>query len=250
MKIFVRRNTLILVLVVALAVSLTVNYVTIRRSERYRTAYQQVLLDPMGMETYLPRDNPKPPQGKMLVVFLGDSRAYAWPAPASVDRFFFANRGIDGQSSAQVLGRFTDDVTPLQPDIVVIQVGVNDLAAIPYFTNRRARIIADCKENIQALTEQSVELDATVILTTIFPIGKSPFPWQSDFAEIASAVEEVNQFIYSLAGENVVVLVSGKTLADANGYLKPEYSLDSLHLNVQGYQALNAALVEVLENKE
>ena len=244
-----RRYTLILALMVALAASLTANIFYFQRSQYFATAYRQVILDPMGMDHYLPRDNPKLPQGKELVVFLGDSRAYYWPAPASTDRFVFANRGVNGQSSAQVLGRFADDVVPLHPDIIFIQVGVNDLTAIPYFPNRRARIIADCKENIRALTEQALQLDATVILTTIFPATKGLMPWErSDATEINGAVEEVNQFIQSLAGEHVIVLDTGKILAGPDGFTKAEYSEDMLHLNVQGYQVLNESLSTILEN--
>ena len=246
-----QRYTLLLALVVALAASLTANIFYFQRSQYLATAYQQVILDPMGMNHYLPRDNPKVPQGKELVVFLGDSRAYYWPVPASANRFVFANRGVNGQSSAQVLGRFADDVPPMHPDIIIIQVGVNDLAAIPYFPNRRARIIADCKANIRALTEQALSLDATVILTTIFPVAKGLLPWErSDAADINSAVEEVNQFIHSLAGEHVIVMDTGEILAGSDGFTKAEYSQDMLHLNVQGYQKLNERLSTILDNVE
>ena len=248
MKPFNRRYALVLVLTVALVASLTTNILTSLRSQLYLDLYQQVILDPMGMDYYLPRDKPEVPQGKELVVLLGDSRALVWPAPDS-DRFVFANRGVSGQTSAQVLGRFADDIYPLHPDIIIIQVGVNDLTAIPAFPNHQARILARCKENIRELTGQAAALDATVILTTIFPVGKSIFPWEAaEIAEVASAVEEVNQFIHSLAGEHVIVMDTGEILADSIGYLKPEFSQDTVHLNERGYQALNVALSSILES--
>jgi len=243
-----RRYVLILVLVVALAASLTANFYTSFRDRQTLTLYQQLILDPMGMDYYLPRDKPEVPEGKGMAVFLGDSRAEAWPAPES-DRFVFANRGISGQSSAQVLGRFANDIHPLRPEIIIIQVGVNDLAAIPFFLNRQEKIIADCKKNVQELTDLAVELDATVILTTIFPVGKSRFPWEADDSVgLASAVEEVNQYIHSLAREQIIVMDTGEILADSKGFLKPEFSQDTVHLNERGYQALNVALSSILES--
>jgi lysophospholipase L1-like esterase len=45
--------------------------------------------------------------------------------------FSFVNRGINTQTSAQVLGRFDKHVVPLHPNIVIVQVGINDLKTIP-----------------------------------------------------------------------------------------------------------------------
>ena len=202
----------------------------------------------MGMDYYLPRDKPEVPEGKELVVFLGDSRAQAWPAPQS-DRFVFTNRGMSGQTTAQVLGRFSDDIPILDPNIIVIQVGINDLTAIPTLPNQQRKIISQCKRNLQELTKQSEALGATVIITTIFPIRNTFFPWQTFGSDaVAKSVDEVNQFINSLSRENVIVMDTFEILADTDGNLKSKYGLDTLHINAQGYQALNEALSEILES--
>jgi lysophospholipase L1-like esterase len=63
------------------------------------------------------------------VVFLGDQVTELWGQ--SKTGFFpgkpFLNRGIGGQTSAQMLVRFQQDVVALKPKAVVIQAGVNDL---------------------------------------------------------------------------------------------------------------------------
>ena len=237
-----------IVLAIVLVISLATNVALYMQSHLYFTLHEQTILDPLGKDYYLQRDKPEVHAGKELVVFLGDSRALAWPAPES-DRFVFANRGVGWQTSAQVLGRFADDILPLQPDIIVIQVGINDLTAIPNLPNRQRRIIAHCKGNIQELTDQAAAMDVTVILTTIFPVRRTLFPWQTfGSEEVVSSVDEVNQFIYSLAGENVIVMDTGQILADPSGNMNSEYSLDTLHLNAQGYQVLNASLSTILEN--
>ena len=66
------------------------------------------------------------------VVFLGDQVTERWGEGTAA--FFpgrsFLNRGIDGQTSAQMLVRFHQDVVALKPKVVVIQAGVNDLLRI------------------------------------------------------------------------------------------------------------------------
>jgi lysophospholipase L1-like esterase len=67
-----------------------------------------------------------PKAGETRVVFLGDQVTELWGA-----KFFpgkpFLNRGIDGQTSAQMLVRFQQDVVAMKPKVVVIQAGMNDL---------------------------------------------------------------------------------------------------------------------------
>jgi lysophospholipase L1-like esterase len=47
--------------------------------------------------------------------------------------------------------------------------------------------------------------------------------------------------------EGVVIFDAAKILADDSGKMKPEYSLDELHSNEQGYQVLNSELIKLLE---
>jgi lysophospholipase L1-like esterase len=70
-----------------------------------------------------------PKMGEQRVIFLGDQVTDLWGQGAA--KFFpgqpFLNRGIAGQTSAQMLVRFHQDVVALKPKVVVIQAGVNDL---------------------------------------------------------------------------------------------------------------------------
>ena len=72
-----------------------------------------------------------PKAGETRVVFFGDSITDGW-SRAENGGFFpgkpYVNRGIGGQTTAQMLLRFRDDVLDLQPKVVVILAGTNDLA--------------------------------------------------------------------------------------------------------------------------
>ena len=186
---------------------------------------------------------------KPLVVFFGDSRTVAWPAIADIP-FEFINRGINGQTTNQVLGRLSAHVASLSPQIVVVQVGVNDLRDFGAFPNQSQNIVNNSKQNIQKIVDRlTQELKATVILTTIFPTSVLSQSMRAYWSEDADrAIIEINQFIKSLKSDRVIILDAAALLADESGKVRPIYSRDLLHLNEQGYAMLNEELLKILTN--
>lgn len=241
-----RRSLICALLLAALALSLGGNLWLFQRAERYYLELNRTRLDPLGLRAY-PADALSPATGGApLVVFFGDSRAAEWPLPA-LPGVRVVNRGIGAQTTAQVAGRFAAHVAPLQPTVVVVQVGINDLKTIPLFPAEQERIVTDCKAAIRQIVAEARQSGATVILTTIFPVGQLPLErrlvWS---AAVDAAIAEVNGFIGGLAGEGVVVLPTAPLLADAQGRARAAYSRDFLHLNAAGYAALNQALAPLL----
>lgn len=243
------RRILIAMLAAALLISVGLNVALFREGRRFYVQLSESRLDPLGLNA-LPVDEVQQPgdeEAQKRLVFFGDSRAYDWPEPPGLGSFEVVNRGMISQTSAQVLGRFDEHVAPWRPDVVVVQVGINDLKAIPIFPERQASIIADCDGNIEQIVSRAVDMGATVVLTTIFPHGAVPLErrpfWSSDVDE---AIEAVNAFLVSLEGDQVLVMDSAAILADERGLLREEYSVDLLHLNPAGYEALNEELVRVL----
>ncbi len=233
----------------ALFVSLMLNFILYRRGIKYYIDLHQTRLDPFQISTYPPEANPpKNPQAlSKRVVFLGDSRVLSWPAP-KLPNYEFMNRGIGGQTSAQIKGRFDQHIRPLQPDIVVLQLGINDLKTIGLFPEKKAEIIANCRENIREVVQKSQELGAVVILTTIFPFGDIPLarkPFWSD--DILPAVQEINAHIATLGGEGIIIFDTFSILADDRGMMPASYRLDELHYNQRGYEKLNQEFTELLK---
>lgn len=237
---------IIALLAVALFASSSLNWILFNQGQQYYLQLNETRLDPLQLG-YFDAGTPANP-AKTRVVFFGDSRAAEWPAPTSVDGFEFINRGIGAQTSAQALYRSDFHLAPLQPGIVIVQIGINDLKTIPLFSERKEAIIADCKDNIQRIVSESVDLGATVILTTIFPVGPVPLERQLFWSpDVAEAVLEVNAYLESLASSEVIVFDSYAVLADDNGVTHGEYARDTLHLTPEGYAALNTELAAVLE---
>jgi lysophospholipase L1-like esterase len=234
-------------LLVSLFISVTLNLFLFIQSKQYYLQLNETRLDPLGLSYFNSgaTENHLINSQQTLVVFFGDSRMASWPPP-NMAGFKFINRGIGAQTSAQTLYRFDDHVKSLQPQIVVLQVGINDLKTIPLFPERKGAIIANCKENIQQIVTQSVNNGATVILTTIFPTGRISWArslfWSSD---VDQAVNQVNAFIRSLKTPDVYVLDAYSLLTD-NGSVREELYQDTLHLNAAGYETLNVELERIL----
>ena len=228
----------------ALFASLFANVIFYRQFGRTYCEVSEVRLDPYGIKhAVFPPDSGDP--SGALVVFFGDSRAQQWPAPR-VAGYRFANRGIGGQTSEQVRGRFDAHVKPLVPRLVLVQAGVNDLKTIPLFPQRREEIVSACKSNLREIITRASNDGATVIVTTIFPTGKvtldrRPY-WSPD---IQKAIEEVNDDLRRLQGTHVIAFDAWKILQD-RGRLRDEYAADTLHLSAKGYEALNAELAKLL----
>src|SRR5450759_1921160 len=104
---------------------------------------------------------PKP--GENRVVFLGDDITELWGRGNA--KFFpgkpYLNRGIAGQTSPQMLVRFHQDVVALQPKVVVIQAGVNDLLVAS------EGVIAD---NYMSMVDIAKANGIRVVLASLTPV--------------------------------------------------------------------------------
>lgn len=241
-----RMSRLLLVALAGLLlVSLALNVVLFGRARQYYFDLNAVRLNPIDLDAYA--DVVSAPVTEPRFVFFGDSRAARWPVEAASDRFEVINRGVEAETSAQAALRFSAHVAPLHPDVLLVQVGVNDLKTIPLFPDRKADIIAVTKQNIRQIVAQATALGARVILTTIFPVGDFPVErrlfWSPD---IESAIEDVNAELRSAAAENISVL-DAATILTKDGRANLAYYLDELHLNEAGYAALNRELATLLD---
>ena len=178
------------------------------------------------------------------VVFYGDSRAADWPPP-DMPELTFINRGIGGQTSAEALTYVEHTFADLNPQIIIVQIGINDLSLLTFNPEQRQPIVTACQDNIRQLVSRLEKLANKIVLTTVFPIGGADLFFY-DTAVVIDAVDEVNATIHSMAGQNIVVFDAFSILAVDDGLVQPEFTLDMLHINQLGYQTLNRELSGVL----
>ncbi|WP_420628192.1 SGNH/GDSL hydrolase family protein [Candidatus Leptofilum sp.] len=240
-----------ILLIILLLGSLALNGYLFLKTRQYYLDLNGTRLDPLGLRTYPVGEAVVKEEGEITAVFFGDSRAAQWPNPTGMDGYQFINRGIGSQTSVQVAARFQQHVAPLQPDLIIVQMCINDLKTIPLFPQNEQAIIQNCLANIDQVLAEAENLGAKVILTTVFPVGDVPLErrivWSPD---IAKAVTAVNEQIHTKAGQNVFVFNTHAILVDERGLLSQEYARDELHLNEIGYIYLNEKLIEFIDVQE
>ena len=159
------------------------------------------------------------------VVFMGNSITDNW-AYFHPD-FFISNnycgRGIGGQTSAQMLVRFTADVVALHPKAVVIMAGTNDVAHNDLYVEPEHVI-----ENIIAMCELAKANGIIPIISSIPPC--SEFCWRTEIKNAAQTIADLNNELKAYAKKNNFVYVDYySALADKNGSFPLTLSDDGCH---------------------
>ena len=101
--------------------------------DEYRASRIAIYTDDFGeLKRYREADAAlKPPApGETRVIFLGDSITDYWKLADYFPGKPYINRGIDGQTTPQMLVRFRQDVIDLHPKILVVLAGTNDVAGV------------------------------------------------------------------------------------------------------------------------
>jgi lysophospholipase L1-like esterase len=199
---------------------------------------------PANSQVYMRANALLPAKSLWRVVLFGDSRVRQWSPMPQIDGIEIVNRGIGGETTAQMRLRFDPDVLLLQPDVVVIQAGINDLLAAGLSVRAGDRIRQGLKDNLRQLATLSSGAGARVVLLTIIPPASPSLQrrlvWNRDIVE---DVTDVNLFIHSLDGlDGVTVVDAAGLLAPPGGELPAEYARDTFHLESAAYAILNKAV--------
>ena len=238
--------------------SLAGNVVLYKKLKQTHLYLYRANLNPLGINKYKNRQEPSFSK-KSRVIFYGDSRAYQWRYLEKDNNFQFINRGINGQTSSQVLWRFDGHVVKLKPKVIVLQVCINDLRMLPNPPKTRQDIVQNCQDNIAQIIERANSIDANIIVTTIFPLGKGQIPlelrpfWPS-LNEMERSISEVNEYIRSLKDDTTsaysdrIIILDAYSLLNKEDQDKLKYYKDLLHINQEGYKLINKELKSILND--
>lgn len=180
----------------------------------------------------------KPEEGEDRVVFMGNSITEGWSR--MVPEFFagrpYINRGIGGQTTPQMLVRFRPDVIDLNPKVVVILAGTNDIAG-----NTGPMTLEQIMGNIASMAELARSHGIRVVLSSVLPVFD--YPWRPGL-EPADKIYELNRMIRDYAEKNGhVYLDYFEAMVDGKMGLQEAYTYDGVHPNAAGY-AVMAPLAE------
>ena len=187
-----------------------------------------------------------PAKGEKRVVLMGNSITDNW---ASMRKDFFQEnaligRGISGQTSYQFLLRFREDVINLQPRIVVINYGTNDIAENtgPYDEDLTFG-------NVLSMVELARQHKIKVILTSCLPA--SGFGWRPSITDAMQKIRHLNARVEAWAKANKIPYVDYfSALVTADGTeMNPAYAQDKpgVHPNDAGYAVMEGLLLPVIK---
>ena len=204
--------------------------------EEQVTAQKNMLWDWAGLIRYGSENTelPKPKAEEPRVVFIGDEITENWT------NFFpgkpYYNRGITGQTSPQILVRFRQDVIKLKPKVVVINVGLNDIASL--YSPITQGVYA---ENIMSLVELAKANNIKVVLASLTPICDC-YKKQSLLRPFGKIIG-MNNWLEEYAKESGSVYLNYYAKLGEGRNLKKEFTSDGLLLNDAAY-AVMAPLAE------
>jgi len=164
------------------------------------------------------------------VVFMGDSITDGWPR---LSEAFFSDsgrvgRGISGQTTPQMLVRFHQDVIELEPVVVVINAGTNDIAG-----NTGPSTINMITANLKGMAQLAEAAGIKVVLASITPAYD--YPWRPG-KEPAPKVAAVNQWMKGYCeGHGCFYADYHSSMSDEKGEMLEGLSTDGIHPNAAGY---------------
>lgn len=181
---------------------------------------------------------PPPVNNEIRVVFMGNSITENWQQ--YVATMFpgkpYINRGISGQTTPQMLVRFRPDVIALDPKVVVILGGTNDLAG-----NTGPSTLEMIEDNLASMAEVARANGIKVVLSSVLPVYD--YPWKPGL-EPAPKIVALNKWIESYAAQHGAIYVDyHSAMVDDRGGLRGELGSDGVHPNEAGYRIM-APLVE------
>ena len=167
------------------------------------------------------------------VVFMGNSITIGWlnKRPEFFEGKPYINRGISGQTTPQMLIRFRQDVINLNPKVVTILAGTNDIAG-----NTGPSTLEMIMDNIKGMAELAHANGIKVILSSTLPAYD--YPWKPGL-EPSGKIIELNKMIKEYADANGhIYLDYFSAMVDERNGLPKKYAEDEVHPTVEGYKVM------------
>jgi lysophospholipase L1-like esterase len=181
-----------------------------------------------------------PAAGETRVVFLGDSITDYWNLADYFPGKPYINRGIDGQTTPEMLVRFRQDVIDLHPKVVVVLAGTNDIAGVTGPTRNE-----DIEANYASMAELAQAHGIRMVFASVLPVHNYTQDAKESFAlRPRKRILALNEWLRDYCVTNrLVYLDYFSALVDDQGMLKRELADDGLHPTNAGYRIM-ASLAE------
>lgn len=190
-----------------------------------------------------------PPQPKeKRVVFLGDSITQVWKLKQYFPgRPLYINRGLSGQTTPQMLIRFRPDVIHLQPKVVVILAGTNDIAG-----NTGPMTLEQIEDNYASIAELARMHKIKVLFCSVLPIHNHTERSKLFFTQRSQEkILALNRWLKDKQKKYHYTYVDYfNAMVDGEGLLRKNLAADGLHPNAEGYAIMSKVLGAYLDKAE
>ena len=176
-----------------------------------------------------------PAAGENRVVFIGDSITDYWKLPDYFPSKPYINRGIDGQTTPEMLVRFRQDVIALHPKVLVVLAGTNDIAGV---TGRT--INEDIEANYASMAELARAHHIRMVFASVLPVHNYTHDADESFAlRPRDRILALNKWLKDYCAKNQFVYLDYfSAVVDERGMLKRALADDGLHPTDAGYKIM------------
>ena len=149
------------------------------------------------------------------------------------------NRGIGGYVSVEMLEALDAMIFDLEPSKIFINIGTNDLSMPNYL---KEDLIA-CYEKILQLTKERLP-QTKIYVMAYYPVNQiydfgNPTAREYMMLRTNARIMEANNALAQMADKLKVRYIDvNRNLYDEIGNLKPEYSVEGIHMYPNGYRAI------------
>jgi lysophospholipase L1-like esterase len=200
--------------------------------------------DPNNLKRYADADSKMPPAGKLpRVVFLGDSITDAWRLNEYFTGRDFVNRGIAGQTTLQMLARFEQDVVSLNPKLVVVLGGTNDIAV--------GISVNQIEANLTTIGDLAKAHGIKVVFASILPVSdyhKADDPhYEMTVSRPPETIQAINTWMRGWCQSQGWTYMDYYTaMVDSAGRMQADLSDDGLHPNAKGYRVMSPVALDAI----
>ncbi len=176
------------------------------------------------------------------IVLVGDSITEGWTEfnPGFFQENNMVNRGISGQTTPQMLIRLKQDAIHLDPKIIIINGGTNDI-----WGNTGPSTPDMIIDNLCSMAEITAKKNIQVVLSTILPVYQ--YPDRDDIIDPPKTISFINSVLQDYCKKNSLAFLDYfSPMADEKKGLRSDYGTDGVHPNKQGYSVMEQVVRETI----
>ncbi|RXK18215.1 GDSL-type esterase/lipase family protein [Macrococcus sp. DPC7161] len=189
------------------------------------------------------------------IVFIGDSITDYW----DLEGYFqlnnqkrIINRGIGNDRTQFVKHRFEADAIQLQPDWIVLSIGINNTKPLDLdqSESNQQKIKTQILSDIESMINQAKTNHINIAVTSLTSTNR---PHLEGFKVRSVLVKHINESIHQLCQKHQITFIDYYTpmtlTKDGIDYLKPELTDDGLHPHVLGYDIMANVIENTFQNQ-